>query len=331
HGMSRTGLLGRLNDHVPSPALEMHPQELDRRGWRAGELVRVRSRHGEAVLPVQPSDTMRPAQASVPMHWGEEFIGGRSADGQALAGVNALANPARCPQSNQPELKHVAVRVEPARLPWRLTAAAWLPAEAAVAARAALSRHFGEFGYAQATLFGREGQGGPIGVLMQGAAAEAVPHDTLAVVEAVLGLDAPEVLRYSDPRRGQRRGVRLAAGRTVTMQGLLLAGDDAAAAWALPMLQGREPAGTLARAVLTGSAKPPAAAAPRSPQVCNCLDVREDRIVEALRGCAGSDAARLASIQQSLGCGTQCGSCVPALKALVQRTPPTANIEEQAA
>ena len=30
---------------------------------------------------------------------------------------------AYCPQSRQPELKHAAVRVEPAQLPWQLVAA----------------------------------------------------------------------------------------------------------------------------------------------------------------------------------------------------------------
>ncbi|MCP5272421.1 MAG: molybdopterin-dependent oxidoreductase [Burkholderiaceae bacterium] len=331
HGMSRTGLLGRLNDHAPAPALAVHPQELDRRGWRAGDLVRVRSRHGEAVLPVQPSATVRPAQASVPMHWGEEFVGGQTADGRPLTGVNALASPARCPQSEQPELKHVAVRVEPAKLPWRLTAAAWLPAEAAVAARATLSRHLPDFGYAQATLFGREGHGEPVGVLLHAAASASVADEVLARVEALLGLDVPEVLRYSDPRRGQRRLVRLAAGAPVTLAGLLLAGDDAAATWALPLLQGRLPADGLARGLLSGSARALSAAAPRAPQVCNCLDVREDRIVDALQACHGNDAARLATVQQALGCGTQCGSCVPALQALVRRTPPTPTLEAEAA
>jgi len=34
--------------------------------------------------------------------------------------------------SRQPELKHAAVRVEAAELPWALVGAAWLPADAAL-------------------------------------------------------------------------------------------------------------------------------------------------------------------------------------------------------
>ena len=47
-----------------------------------------------------------------------EFLGGRSSTGQALAGVNALTQPAFCPDSKQPELKHAAVKILKAELPW---------------------------------------------------------------------------------------------------------------------------------------------------------------------------------------------------------------------
>jgi assimilatory nitrate reductase catalytic subunit len=48
------------------------------------------------------------------MHWGGRFLGGH--------GINALTIGALDPVSRQPELKHCAVRIEAARLPWRLVA-----------------------------------------------------------------------------------------------------------------------------------------------------------------------------------------------------------------
>jgi assimilatory nitrate reductase catalytic subunit len=60
-----------------------------------------------------------------------------------------------------------------------------------------------------------------------------------------------------------------------------------------------------------------------SPQVCTCHDVRASAIVAALRqpGMAAADGAqRLARVQAALGCGTSCGSCLPAVKALLQQT-----------
>jgi assimilatory nitrate reductase catalytic subunit len=47
--------------------------------------------------------------------------------------------------------------------------------------------------------------------------------------------------------------------------------------------------------------------------VCNCLDVSQNEIVENIK--LGAD---LITLQNKLKCGTECGSCVPELKKLVQ-------------
>jgi assimilatory nitrate reductase catalytic subunit len=61
------------------------------------------------------------------------------------------------------------------------------------------------------------------------------------------------------------------------------------------------------------------AVAGRGRQVCTCLDVTDSEITTALRRYTdGDSAARLARLQGELRCGTQCGSCVPELKRLVQ-------------
>jgi assimilatory nitrate reductase catalytic subunit len=56
--------------------------------------------------------------------------------------------------------------------------------------------------------------------------------------------------------------------------------------------------------------------------VCNCFNVSESEIGDALTGMAGDADARLAGLQEKLKCGTNCGSCVPELKKiiLVQQT-----------
>ncbi|MDE2399165.1 MAG: nitrate reductase, partial [Burkholderiales bacterium] len=108
HGMSRTGTLGRLYGHEGEPALEMHAQDLMRLHIADGDWVRASSRRGSIVLPVRPSETLRPHQVFIAMHWGGEVLSGSDGAGGALAGVNALTNPAFCPQSKQPELKQAA-------------------------------------------------------------------------------------------------------------------------------------------------------------------------------------------------------------------------------
>ncbi len=310
HGMSRTGTLGRLYAHTSEPALELHPQELERRHWLAGDLVRVTSRRGELVLPVQASASVAPAQAFIAMHWGPEVMAG--------LGVNALTTAARCPQSQQPELKHTAVRLERAALPWQVVAAAWLPADQALATRERLRSSFTDFGYAVCLPFGREPDG-RVGLLFRAAAASAQPAALPALLQA-LQLDGDPALRYVDTRAAQHRALRLHDDGTLLA--FLLAGDASAQGWVLDLLQQGQPAAAFGRALLAASRKPPQAVAPRSPQICACHDVSEARINSALAQCEGDEASRLQQLQDRLRCGTECGSCLPALKALVRLPTP---------
>ncbi len=317
HGMSRTGTLARLFAHTPEPGVVLHPQELQRRHWAAGDLVRVSSRRGSLVLPVVADDSVAPAQASIAMHWGPEYVSG--------LGVNTLTTGAACPQSGQPELKHTAVRIEKAELPWQLVAAAWLPAAAAQAARQQLRALFPQLAFACCVPFGRE-PGEQTGLLFRAAAAQPA-LDVLAALEAALNLHTGPALRYADARNGQHRTLRLHAGGT--LQAWVLAGDTQAAAWLLPLLQQEQPAAHHGHALLAGRAPPPQALAAASPQVCACHDVSEQRIRQALPQCHGTTHQRLQQLQQQLHCGTACGSCLPAVKALLRApagTPVTTEI-----
>jgi assimilatory nitrate reductase catalytic subunit len=168
--------------------------------------------------------------------------------------------------------------------------------------------------------FGRE-PGEQVGLLFRAAAAQPQPG-RLAVLEAALGLVGGPVLRYADARAGQHRAMRL--GADGSLQAFLLAGNARAQAWVLALLQQGGSAASFGRALLAASLKPPLPLAPRSPQVCACFDVSEAAITTALAACEGSPDERLAALQGRLHCGTQCGSCVPRLKQLLQQVPQAA-------
>lgn len=315
HGMSRTGTLGRLFGHVPEPAIEMHAQDIARLRLQEGDLVHVTSRRASLVLPVQASAQVAPSQAFIAMHWGEEFVSGSTSSGVRMAGVNALTTPAFCPRSRQPELKHAAVKILKAELPWRLLALAWLPADKALLAREQLRELMPAFAYAACVPFGRERSG----LLFRAAAYEAAGDDVLARIAGLLGLDGREVLHYADRKRGQRRSMRLVqqAGEA-RLDGFLLAGDISAEAWIKTLLQDELPAQSYGRLLLVPGAKAPVAVASRGRQVCSCFDVGESQIDAALPACSGPADARLQQIQDKLKCGTNCGSCVPELKRLIR-------------
>ena len=312
HGMSRTGTVARLFGHVAEPAIEMHAQDMARLQLAEGDLVHVTSRRGSIVLPALSSTQIAPAQAFIAMHWGDEYLGGRSANGTAAAGVNALTSPAFCPSSRQPELKHAAVKILRAELPWRLLAMAWLPEGEALRAREQLRELMGAFAFATAVPFGRERSG----VLFRAAAYEAAPEGLLQRTEAVLGLGQAGALRYVDKRRGQHRAMKLAGD--ASLQAFLLAGDTRAEAWVRPLLQGGGSAAAFGRALLQGGERAPLALPARGRQVCSCFDVGEAQITGVLDHAAGTVDAKLAQLQAELRCGTNCGSCLPELRRIVR-------------
>lgn len=315
HGMSRTGTIGRLFGHVPEPQIDMHGSDLARLQLAEGDLVRVTSRRGAIVLPVHASEQIAPTQTFIAMHWGDDYLGGHMGTGAAAAGVNALTIPTYCPQSKQPELKHAAVRIEKAELPWRLLALAWLGEADAFNARAALQRLMPQFAFATCVPFGRERHG----VLFRAADAVPAPEPLLEQIEGLLGMAGTQVLRYLDHRRGQRRCVRLSGtGETSRIEGLLLGGDSSAEAWMKCILQEEQPAQSYGRLLLLPGAKPPVAVVGRGRQVCSCFDIAAPQIETALATIAGPADERLARLQDDLKCGTNCGSCIPELRRLVR-------------
>ena len=325
HGMTRTGTLGRLFGHVAEPSVQMNPQDMERRGLKDGELVHVTSKRGAIVLPAQGSRTVQPTQAFIAMHWGPEYLSGRSSQGEPLAGVNALTTSAFCPTSKQPELKHAAVKILKAELPWTLLSVAWLPEGSALTALTELRRLMPSFEFASCVPFSN---GAPLeaarglertGVLFRAAAHEAPEPALVERIETLLGLASADTLRYDDRRRQQRRSARLQrTGDNITLEAFLLAGDTRAESWIKILLQEQLPAGRYGRLLLMLGAAGPVAMVAKSPQVCTCFNVSEDAIRAELPSCGGQDDQRLAQLQNALKCGTNCGSCLPELRRLVK-------------
>ena len=254
--------------------------------------MRVRSRRGAIVLPVRPDDTVRPGHAFLPMHWGSAYMGGH--------GVNALTNPARDPVSRQPELKHAAVAVEPARLPWQ--AMAWIAGDTAVL-RAQLAPWLRGFEYAALLPCAA----GP-GVRLRLAAAAPAPSHVVDALAQALRLDRPHAA-FDDVSRGIVRRVRLAgdAPGADAPGAFMLAGDvrahDGLMAWA----EGGAAPASLATLLM---ARGPAAPRPRT--ICACVGISEDAIRSGIE--AGMDVAQL---KDRLGCGSGCGSCLPEVRRMV--------------
>jgi assimilatory nitrate reductase catalytic subunit len=302
HGMSRTGRAARLAAHEPTPRLLLNTTDIERRGFKPGDLARIKSRRGEIILPVSPSDELKPSQAFIAMHWGARSL--------SHAGVNQLMLSTFDPISKQPELKAAAIRIEPVDLPYRLIALR--AADVADATRSAdeqvlswrdqLARLLPAFDYAAVTLAGRDH---PF-VMLSVAHAAPLSKEILDKLVAVLELE--ECTAYSDPRRdiAKRAKTDTTSDRLL---GVLLAGETAAADWLRELMASGQPVNELRRWLFAATAKPPLAMAPVGRAVCNCFGVTETQINDMYRQGADLDA-----LQAQLKCGTSCGSCLPELK-----------------
>jgi assimilatory nitrate reductase catalytic subunit len=312
HGMSRTGMVAQLFSHQPEPAVMLAQADMARRQIANGDLVHVTSRRGSQILAASASDEMRPGQAFIGMHWGDEYLSGRGHAGEGSFGVNAVTLAALDPVSKQPELKHAAVKILKAELPWRFLVFGWVDESKALALQFALRPFMRRFAYASCTLFGRD----KVGVLFRAADDYPAAVELIAEVEALLGIVGPDVLRYDDKHRGNARHILVRDGR---LDAVSLAGDMSAERWLKEYLETGQPVAALGRLLLLPSTKAPQGFKPRGRVVCNCFDVAESEIAETLAGQVGDDSieATLASLQGQLKCGTNCGSCVPELKRLV--------------
>ncbi|PYC21033.1 nitrate reductase [Aquipseudomonas alcaligenes] len=295
HGMSRTGTAARLFGHAPEAVLGLHPDELARRGLQSGELIRLRSRRGGLILPVQADDSLQAGQAYLPMHWGDRFLKG--------LGTNVLTQPAFDPLSKQPELKLSAVQVERAELPWQFFALV----EGDVQRRfTALRPLFERFAYASLAPTGREQRPA---LLLKAAATTAPDAELLAQIDALLGLDQGPVMAYDDPRRGVGKRLRTEGGRIVTVR---LAGEVAARDWLKGLWEQGSSDAELRRWLLAPLATPPGGGMQASKVLCNCMNVSQDAV------CAGIERGLdLDGLKRELKCGTSCGSCVPEIKRLL--------------
>jgi assimilatory nitrate reductase catalytic subunit len=288
HTMTRTGLAPQLCRHAPEPYVEIHPDDAAPIGVVDGALIRVMTRHGEAIALARVTGRQRRGSVFLPMHW---------TDAYAPAGrANALVAPKVDARSGQPEFKHTPARISGYRETWR---GFFLSRDA------------------------RAAPGGPdlvwrripqAGCQLHEFAGRGDETERAAVRSALTRSAAPdETIRFEDVGGGTLREARLAGERLdwvlfmTTAAGPLPARDWLAELFAAEALTPLDRA-----ALLLG--RPPGRIVESGPLVCACRGVREARIVSAIAG----GAEDLDAIGAATGAGASCGSCRPEILRLLQ-------------
>lgn len=282
HTMTRSGLSPRLAHHMPEPFVEIHPDDAAICGVAHDGFARLRSVHGECVLKVFISEGQQRGALFAPIHWSDETA--------SSARVGDLVTPATDPFSGQPDSKATPVSVEPVSYAFR----------GFVLARGRLTPP-NESWWARVTLHDGDGW------LLAG---NEGPETWRAWAKACFaGL---EIAEYNDAPRGLYRAAAFVDGR---LAGCLFIGPaEAAPQWdAVKALFERE---TLSeaqrRAVLSGRSTD--GLADPGPLICACFGVGLNVIKAAIES---GEAINVEQIGAALRAGTNCGSCLPELKRIV--------------
>jgi assimilatory nitrate reductase catalytic subunit len=290
HTMTRTGLAPRLMAHRREPLLDVHPDDAAQLGLVEGGFARVESRHGATVLPTRLSADQRPGEVFAPMHWTDRFT--------SAGPVGRLVGAATDPISGQPELKATPVRVTPVAPLWRgliLRHSERLPEGPLYWARVPLDK-----GHA---------------FVLAGWVPLPSGRDTETWVAELLDSAAtPELVIYADPARGAFRYASLVEGR---LDACLFIARDAASLPprdAVATLLGTPIEPEMRTSLLVGSPAGIASANDAGRTICACFGVGLRTLHQTI---ASRRLTSLAEVGAALRAGTNCGSCIPELKALL--------------
>jgi assimilatory nitrate reductase catalytic subunit len=281
HTMTRSGTSPRLGAHCPEPFVALHPADAEAAGLIDGGFARVTTPYGSCVLKVAIDAGQRIGSLFAPIHWSDATA--------AMARVGELVMPATDPFSGQPEAKATPARIAPHAFRWR---------------GFAVSR--GSVELPAGTWWARVALVGGSGFLF---ATNEAPQSWRQ--RSLFGPDV-ELAEYLDE---PRHVYRVAAYRQGQLAGCLFIGPaDAAPQWdAVKASLGAEIVPASARRMLL-SGHSADGLVEIGPLVCTCFGVGLTQIHDAI---AGSAAASVDDIGRALKAGTNCGSCLPELKRIV--------------
>lgn len=289
HTMTRTGKSPRLSSHIVEPYAELHPMDGLAHGIVDGSLVRVRSQWGEVVVRAYLSEAQQPGSLFVPMHWSSQFA--------SSGRIGAVVNPEVDPLSGQPESKHTPVCIQSYRPAWQGFALSRIPLSST----------------ADTCSFW---------VIVKGKqfwryelAGESFPNDWQQWAHQFAGAEGGHPLEwidYMDRAAGCFRSAAIHNNRMEFCIFIAPSLDLPSRSWLAGLFDRQALRPEERRTVLTGR---PAAGRPDHGRiVCSCFGVGLNSLVDAIR------SRKLTTPQEigaALQAGTNCGSCVPELRALI--------------
>jgi len=287
HTMTRTALAANLNQHKPEPYVEIHPLDAQQYQLTHNALALIESHWGKMLARVQITETQQQGTLFVPMHWTNQYAShGR---------MGALVNPAVDPLSRQPESKHTPVRI-------KTYPAAWYGF--------ILSRHPLKFKQPEYLVKVTGEQ-----FYRYELAGKTVPDTWRNWNRQLLcngRHETPQWQEYSDPAMSTYRAARILDNQLESILFTAPTINLPERNWLTSLFVKQVLKKEERLALLTG--KPPLGTQDVGSIVCACFNVGEKTIQAAIK------EKKLKSHQevgQCLKAGTNCGSCIPEIKALL--------------
>lgn len=291
HTMTRTGGSASLSSHSYEPCVEINPLDGVQFGLKDEALARINSPLKTSILVrIKYTDKQSRGSVFVPIHWNNQYSG--------QAKVSDLIPSVVDPISGQPESKHAIINIEPCQFLWYGFVLSSTPEK--------VKLEFADYwvrakskGHWRYELAGHQ-----------------QPNEWSKRVRALLGVDASDEswVEYFDSalntyRAAQFKGKRLINCVFISSQEELPPRD-----WLMSLFEKHEI--TKGERMSLLSALPPADQEDAGRIVCACFGVGEKTIIKTI------NEKRLSTTQQIGDClqaGTNCGSCLPELRGILQK------------
>lgn len=279
HTMTRTGKTQRLTSHIAEPFLEIHPDDAALVGLSPATLAEVSNEFGSAIYRVLVTNRVRRGNVFVPMHWSDA----NSSRGR----VDALVAPNVDPVSGQPESKHSTVSVRPYSAEWFAFFVSREPLEDRVLEACA---YWAKAQIDKGWRYELAGQGG------------------FEIIEKLF----PEEFSLSFNTRDGRKARAIVNDGQLIAAAICQIGKPVSAdrAWLSSLLNNGVDDET--RLTLLAGRPPSGKSFGRS--ICSCMGVGSAAIEDAI----SKGARSVEGIGAATGAGTNCGSCKPEIRAILQ-------------
>ena len=293
HTMTRTGRVPHLMSHVSWPSIALHPRDAAARGIADKGLARIESNHGAVVMRAALDEGVRAGTVFAPMHWTDQFT--------SSGPIDRLVHAKTDPVSGQPDLKGTKVRVHAVLESWRghlfrLTS--------------------GEPELSDALWWSKAQIGSGFAFELAGWNPLQQEVHSEGVLRRLLRISAEaELVSYSDPRKAMFRYAGILHGQLAACIFFGPPGADFPGVEQAKSLLGKDISAMERIALLAGASGRMGATAKI---VCACFSVSQDTITAAIRDDGLTTPAQIGARVKA---GTNCGSCIPELKKLLQDIP----------